>query len=134
MKWPDICYIYFLFAEELTHSDGDPFDPKTDYNIGLRKYKDDYDCFYLKQTDDYKLQGTVCTKEKNFFCLWQEHECPEEYRYIGQLSNGRTCHGFPETALEEFGKLTCDDTGDHLRKQWIPDTPYKFDRFRREFV
>ena len=78
----NLFYIYFLFAEELTHSDGDPFDPKNDYNIGLRKYKDDYDCFYLKQTDDYKLQGTVCTKEKNFFCLWQEHECPEEYRYI----------------------------------------------------
>ena len=79
------------------------------------------------------LTGTVCTKEKSFFCLWQEYECPEEYQYVGQLSDGRTCHGFPDPK-SAFDQVSCLKDGDKLRKPWMPMNPYEIDRFRREFL
>lgn len=122
-----------VIEDELTHSDGEPFDPKIDYNIGLKKWKGDKECYFLKATEDYEVQGTVKTKEKSFFCLWQEYECPDEYKYIGQVSDGRTCHGFPDSEAA-FDQVTCKQNDDFLRKRWMPGNQYQIDRIRREFV
>ncbi len=119
---------------ELTHTDGEPFDPETDYNFGIKKWRGTGDeCFFFKQTDKYELQGTLCSKEKSFFCLWQEHECPDDYHYIGQVSDGRTCHSFSESAAV-FEEASCDANGDFLRHRWTPQTPYEIDRLRRRFL
>ena len=53
--------LYEEYPEELTHSDGEPFDPKVDYNLGLKKWKTE--CYFLKNTDNFKMTGKVilCT-------------------------------------------------------------------------
>ena len=118
---------------EFTYSDDTPFKPEEPdfhYAIGLRKFKSE--CYVLKASDDYKTVGVGCNKEKGFICLWQEYECPEGYSYIGQLSDGKTCHGTTEAAT--FDEATCDHNDDMLRKGWTPKTPYEVDRFRRKYV
>ena len=76
---------------ELTYSDDTPFDPEINYALGMRKFEQE--CYVLKAGDDYKAVPMGCHKEKGFICLWQEYECPDGYSYVGQLSDGKTCHG-----------------------------------------
>ena len=121
-------------TDQLTYTDDEDFDPKVNYNLGLRKF-DDADCYYMKQSDDYDLHGTHCQKEKQFFCLWKAYQCPQGYHYLSQLSNGRTCHASPATSKGPFEEATCDTTGDKaLRSPWMPKNAYEMDLFRRKFL
>jgi hypothetical protein len=60
-----------------------------------------------------------------------EPTCPNGYDHMGQLSDGRTCYGSPVTAVASATNTCPNPTQDLLRKQWIPQTPYEADRFRR---
>ena len=51
---------------------------------------------------------------------------------MGQLSDGRTCYGNPGSAVAAAVNNCPSPTQDLLRKQWIPQTPYEADRFRRK--
>lgn len=115
---------------DLTYSDGSPFDPETQYAYGRRKF--DSNCYYFKQSAEYDIIGTQCIKEKASVCLWLAHPCPDGYSYIGQLSDGRTCHGTP--AVDAFYEATCDTGEDLLRNRWIPETTSLLDRFRYAYI
>ena len=81
------------------------------------------------------MTGSSCTKEKGSFCLWQAYPCPPEYDYVGQLSDGRTCHGTPATGADTFDDNYCEDPdSDLLRTKWMPKTPFQLDLFRRKFL
>jgi len=119
------------YLAELTYSDGTPFTINVDYMMGERKFLTD--CYYFKQSAEFELRGGGCVKEKGFICLWQAPDCPTGYSYIGQLSDGRTCHGTPTSSTGDFDAATCDSPDDLQRKRWTPNTPYEVDRFRREY-
>ena len=100
---------------------------------GARKFKDE--CYFFRRSEDFDLTGSSCTKEKGSFCLWQAYECPEGYHYVGQLSDGRTCHGTPATGVDTFEDNYCEDPdSDLLRTKWMPKTPFQLDLFRRKFL
>lgn len=120
------------FVEEFEYSDGMPFNPETMYKFGAKSVKGE--CFSLKQSADYEFREGSCTKEKSFICLWTAPECPEEYHYVGQLSDGRTCHAALETGKGDFSSASCANNGDLLRTNFLPSETYHLDRFRRFFV
>ncbi len=119
-------------TDDLTYSDGLLFDTTKDYMYGERRLKGD--CFYFKQSADFELRDSSCDKEKGFICLWTKPDCPPGYKYIGQLSDGRTCHAAPSSASDKFDDLSCDTGDDMQRTRYTPMTPYNIDRFRREFA
>ena len=66
----------------------------------MRKFEQE--CYVLKAGDDYKAVPMGCHKEKGFICLWQEYDCPEGYSYVGQLSDGKTCHGIGKNGNKPY--------------------------------
>lgn len=125
----DINPLQEAITTDLSYSDEMPFDPETQFNFGHKRF--DTDCYFFKQSANFELRGIFCNKEKAFICQWLSYECPEGYSYIGQISNGRTCHGTPSSATDSFHDASCKSNKDILRDRWTPETPYALDRFRR---
>ena len=115
---------------EFTYADDLPFDPEQDYGMGLRKFETE--CYALKASDDFKVNGFTCTKEKGFICLWQAFECPTGYSYVNKLSNGKTCHGTSDAA--KFEEATCSHSNDLLRQSWMPKNSHEFNLFQLDYV
>ena len=121
------------WLEEFAYTDGIRFDEDTMYKLGEKKLNGE--CLSLKQSSDFELREGSCEKEKSFICLWTAPDCPEDYFYVGQLSDGRTCHAVLESGVGNFfDTATCNVDSDFLRKKYTPSSPYFLDRFRRFFL
>ena len=109
------------------------FDIETMYTHGEKKLNGE--CLSLKQSSEIELRDGSCEKEKALICLWTAPDCPEDYFYVGQLSDGRTCHAVLESGEGNFIETaTCEVDTDVLREKYTPTTPYQLDRFRRFFL
>ena len=121
------------WLEEFAYTDGVRFDIETMYTLGEKKLNGE--CLSLKQSSEFELRDGSCEKEKAFICLWTAPDCPEDYFYVGQLSDGRTCHAVLESGEGNFFETaTCEVATDVLREKYTPSTPYQLDRFRRFFL
>ncbi len=58
--------------------------------------------------------------------------CPNGYKSVSQISDGRTCQGFPTPASNSFADSTCIVDDDKLRDKWTPSTPTDINRFISE--
>lgn len=115
--------------EELTYSDGAPFDPDVDYKLGAKKIRGE--CLYLRQTENFETMDSNCDKEKTFICQWTAPPCPEFYSYVGQVSNGGTCHAVLEAS--DFFSASCDSNTDFLRSRYTPKDTIEITRLRQHF-
>jgi hypothetical protein len=126
-------YLLETTTDELTYSDGEPFDIDTDYKLEAKALKGNQGCFALKSSADMELRDEKCSREIGFICQWVDVKCPMEaeyeYSHLGQISSGRDCHGVGEAAAFEDG--TCNSENDLLRKRWTPKDPFEIDLFRR---
>ena len=120
------------FIDEFEYSDGMPFDPETMYKLGVKNLKGE--CLSLKQSADFELREGSCTKEKSYICKWVAHQCPEEYDYVGQLTDGRTCHSALESGKGDFKSAICSNNDDLLRTNFVPKDSLTLNRFRSHFV
>jgi hypothetical protein len=78
-----------------------------------------------------------CNRDLEFYCVnyfYLGPDCPDGYSSIGQLSDGRTCHGTPSSSTDDFDTATCASDLDLQRKRWTPTSPYIMDRFRLEYA
>jgi hypothetical protein len=66
--------------------------------------------------------------------MFTAHSCPSGYSYVGQVSDGRTCHGIITSGEGDFDSASCASDNDFQRTKYTPDSSYKIDRFRREFL
>ena len=120
------------FIEEFEYSDGSPFNMETNYKLGAKSLKGE--CLSLKASAEYELREGSCTKEKSFVCLWKAPECPENYHYVGQITDGRTCHAVLDSKSSDFDSAICEENSDILRTRFTPSTPTMIDAFRKFFL
>ena len=77
------------------------------------------------RTEASFANGPVIKPETNLiknmdFALISGPECPPGYTMIGQISDGRTCHGVSSMSATTFADSTCTVDDDKLRQQWTP--------------
>ena len=120
-----------IITDELTYSDGGPFDIDIDYKLEASILRGE--CFALKSSENMELRDYRCNREVGFICQWTKVTCPDEteysYSHLSQISSGRDCHGVGEEA--SFGEGTCNSANDLLRERWTPKGPFEIDLYTR---
>ena len=92
------------------------------------------ECLSLKESADFDLREGSCEKDKSFICQWTSPSCPNGYEYVGQLSDGSTCHAILDSNEGDFESASCGSNQDLLRKRFAPANPSAMERFTAQFV